>query len=156
MIRLSASQLGGICREAGFADRHVVTAVACALGASGGDPAYEHAIWPGPSAVYKGLWGVDLCEHHYLIGEPLANPYRAATAAYDLTQDHQGFGWCAAFRAQSHLAYMDQAAIGVTMVPRPDPEHVPTSAPGRIVAAQRTAERLRAAVLPAVNISRRR
>lgn len=125
MTTLSDSEIAQICRDAGFGRPDLITAIACARVASGGVPAYEHVVWPGPVAHYRGLWGVDTIEWPRLAGRPLEDPHVAARAAYELTEEH-GFDWCPTFRAGHHVHHESAAALGATMLPtwHRDPDHI--------------------------------
>lgn len=123
MTTLSAVHIADLCRRVGFGRPALYTAIATALATSGGNQAYEHAIYPGPVALYKGLWGVDLCEHGEYVGENLADPQRATEAAYDLTQEHGGFGWCPAYRSGAYVHHLDRAMTASSMIPKPAPQH---------------------------------
>lgn len=125
MTQLSDSELAAVCRDAGFGRPHLHTAIAAALATSNGLASYNHPIFPGPVADYRGLWGVDLCEHPDLIGVDLANPYRAAEAAHDLTAEHSGFGWCPAYRSGAFYPFLDRAGTATTMVAQPPPAPSP-------------------------------
>ena len=117
MTPLSAVHIADLCRKVGFGRPDLYIATATAVASSGGNPAYEHAIYPGPVALYKGLWGVDLCQHELYVGEDLADPLRAAEAAYDLTVEHSGFSWCPAYRSGAYHFYVDRAREASSMVP---------------------------------------
>lgn len=125
MTTLSAVHVADLCRKVGFGRPNLYAAIATALATSDGNPDYEHAIYPGPVALYKGLWGVDLCVHDVYVGVDLADPWRAARAAYDLTQEHGGFGWCPAYRSGLFERHIDRARTASSMIPKLSPQHTP-------------------------------
>lgn len=119
MSALSDVTLADVCRNVGFARPELVTAIASAIAASGAIPTYEHAIYPGPVAIYRGLWGVDLCEWPTLIAVDLSDPYEAAYAALDCTAECSGFQWCPAYRSGAYAHYVARATDASTRVAHP-------------------------------------
>lgn len=124
MTHLSAIAIADLARRAGFHGNELHHVVAAALVTSGGRPDYEHAIYPGPVAVYKGLYGVDLCEWPELVGVDLADPERATWAAYDLTGECSGLDWCPAVRSGAELRHLALARVASSQLP--GPERVPS------------------------------
>lgn len=124
MTTLSDAALGQVCRRAGFSGDDLHTAIACAVGASGGFPGYEQTIWPGPSAAYKGLFGVDTVEWPDCAGRDLTNPYEAAHVAYELTQAH-GWSWCPVWRAGHHRGHLARGVAAAVDVPYREQERFP-------------------------------
>lgn len=108
MSTLTDVQVADVARKAGFVGPQLVTSIATALAASGAIPSYDHAIWPGPVAHYKGLWGLDVVEWPDYAGRELTNPYTAARAAYELTQ-RGDFSWCPTWRAGTDRWYETRA-----------------------------------------------
>jgi hypothetical protein len=125
VIQLSDVRLADLCRRTGFTRPDLYTAVAAAVATSGGRPGYEHAVYPGPVAVYKGLWGVDLCEWPDALGLDLSDPWEAAQTALDLTHECSGWGWCPAVRTGAHARYLDRAVTASSMMPGNEPSHEP-------------------------------
>lgn len=124
MTTLSDAALGQVCRHAGFVGDDLHTAVACAIGASGGFPGYEHEIGLGPTARYKGLFGVDTVEWPQMADRALENPYEAAHVAYELTGEH-GWAWCPVFRAGHHVHHLRRAAVAAGDIPYREHEQQP-------------------------------
>jgi hypothetical protein len=114
---LSAVELADLARRVGFARPDLHTVVAAALVTSRGRPDYDHAIYPGPVAVYKGLYGVDLCEWPELLGVDLADPWEATQTALDLTHECSGLQWCPAVRSGKYTRALAAAMVASSMVP---------------------------------------
>lgn len=140
MSVLDPVEIADLCRAVGFTRPRLYTAIATALSASGGIPSYDHAIYPGPVAVYRGLWGVDLCEHEYLVGLDLAHPYTAAVHAKDLTDEYGDFGWCPTFRSGHYAHNLATAETASSMMPG----HKTLQDPITAYAARRTLDATRA------------
>ncbi len=117
MTTLADPMVADIARKAGFVQPALPVAIACALAASGAIPAFDHPIWPGPIAHYRGLWGVDTVEWPDSAGADLANPYVAAAWARAHTQAAGGFGWCPTYRSGAYLPYMARGRVASGMLP---------------------------------------
>ena len=120
MTHLSDSELADVCRKANFNRSDLPTAIACALAASDGNAHYDHAIFPGPTACYAGLFGVDTVECPELIGEDLHNPFVAARIAQAMTEAAGGFDWCPSYRSGAFRQYVDRATYCASFMARPD------------------------------------
>lgn len=130
------THLAELCRRAGFILEDERTAVALAIAASNGIPGYEHACWPGPTAHYVGLWGVDLIEHPDVADVDWHNITEAARAAYALTVDHDGFTWCPTYRNGAYVGHLERARTAASLSPSRPTHTAPVSLPAnrRIVA----------------------
>jgi hypothetical protein len=117
MTQLSAVELADLARRVGFGRPDLHAIVAAALVTSHGNPDFEHAIYPGPVAVYKGLYGVDLCEWPELLGVDLADPWEATQMALELTHECSGLQWCPAVRSGKFTRALDVATVASSMVP---------------------------------------
>lgn len=112
---LSDTHIADICRRAGFFGEHLVTAIACALAASGGKPNYDHRIDPGPVAHYKGLWGLDVIDWPEHAITALDDPHTAAAVAHELVDDTGGWGWCPAWRSGASDVMLPRARVAHTV-----------------------------------------
>lgn len=117
MSRLPDEVVADVCRRAGFAGPDLHTAIATAFAASGGRPDFDHVVWPGPVAHYRGLWGVDVAGWPGHAAEGLGAPETAARVAYELTKRADGWEWCPAYRAGTHVEHLDRAAAVVGVLP---------------------------------------
>lgn len=116
MSRLTDPMLGEIARKSGFTGDHLTTAVAVSIAASGGNPGYDHPVWPGPVAHYKGLYGLDVCQWPDIPADDLHSPWVAGKLAYELTKRY-GWGWNPTARAGTHYPYLERAAVAAGMLP---------------------------------------
>jgi hypothetical protein len=116
MTALSDAQIGHVCRTAGFFGDELTNAVAVAIATSGGCPGYDHPVWPGPVAHYKGLFGVDTVQWPQVAGSELHSPWVAADVAYELTKRY-GWGWNATARAGNHHHYLERAMVSANVTP---------------------------------------
>lgn len=119
MSRLPDAHIAQVCRDAGFVGDELHTAIATAFASSGGIPGYDFALWPGPTAHYRGLWGVDTVERPDIADRDLHNPYVAAHAAHELVEATGGWAWCPAYRAGIHPNHYRDAAVVADMLPAP-------------------------------------
>lgn len=124
-MKLSDNMVADVCRRTGFAGDGLHVAIASAIAASNGIASYEMAIYPGPVAIYKGLWGVDLCEHDHLIGVDLSDPWMAAAVALEMTEHRGTFAWCPAFRNGRYRAFLHRARVASTMSPANEQQENP-------------------------------
>lgn len=119
MIRLTDPQLADLARRNGLGAGDLITAVACAIAASDGDPAYHHVVLPGPVADYRGLWGLDVVEYPVWETLDLFHPERAAWAAGVLCKESGGWSWCPAYRSGRASHYLERATPAASMLPGP-------------------------------------
>lgn len=117
MIRLTDPQLADLARRNGLGGPDLITAVACAIASSDGDPAYHHAVLPGPVADYRGLWGVDVVQFPDLADRDLFHPETAAIAMASMRAETKGFWWCPAYRSGRASHYLERATPAASMLP---------------------------------------
>lgn len=119
MTRLSDPELAELARRNDLGGDDVERAIACAIAASDGDPAYHHVVWPGPVADYRGLYGLDVVDWPEYEGADLAHPAVAATVAAELVRETGGWSWCPAYRSGRASHYLERAAPAASVIPGP-------------------------------------
>lgn len=110
---LSAADIAGYARNAGFAGVDLVNAVAVALAESSGKPGAvgDLDITPGGSI---GLWQINLQAHPDLAGGDLTDPQTNADAAYEVYSNAgNSFTPWTTWKTGAYAAYMGTAASAV-------------------------------------------
>lgn len=106
---LSADQISNYAASAGFSGDALVTAVAVALGESGGNP---NAAGDGGNSI--GLWQIYRPDHPEFDGWHLTDPAINAQAAFQVYSDAGGnFRPWSAFKNGSYQAFLATAQQGV-------------------------------------------
>jgi len=124
-VKLSLATIADLAGKAGFLSDRLPTAAALALVSSGGHPHYDHRVGAPGCGRYVGLWGIDVDRWTEYRPDELAEPWRAARAAYELTQRCDGFGWSPQWCNGAERAYVPMAATAATMVPYRDAVYAP-------------------------------
>lgn len=119
MTRLSSPAIAALARANDLAGPDVVTAIATALAASGGDAAYHHVVRPGPAADYRGLWGLDVVDWPEYAGADLFHPEVAARICAQLVRNVGAWTWCPSYRAAAHRRHVEAATPAASMLPGP-------------------------------------
>jgi hypothetical protein len=125
MTQLSDLAIADVCRRTGWTAPLIPVAVALAVAASDGRASYRHEIMPGPAARYEGLWGLDTVEYPQPAGTDLTNPYTAARVAWELSESHQGFGWCPVWRSGAYGPYLERGTAVSSRVMVTEPQTTP-------------------------------
>jgi hypothetical protein len=115
---LSAQQIAGYARQAGFSGNDLVTATAIALAESGGNPnAYNPETKAGaPDGMGSyGLWQIYLYKHPEFTGWDLYDPAQNALAAYEVYSAAGGFQPWATYGDGNgvYQTYLESASQGV-------------------------------------------
>jgi Lysozyme like domain len=119
-VKLTAQQIAGYARAAGFADEDLPTAVAIALAESSGDPeARGDKTATHPGGTSYGLWQIHWTVHPE-VGAPenLFDPQTNANAAYAVYLEQGWEAWSTYGNAPGHnnayAAYLAQANAAVS------------------------------------------
>lgn len=116
MTRLSDAEIGAFARACGLGGQSVIDAIACAIAASDGNPAYHHQVYPGPVADYRGLYGLDVTEHPDYADVDLFHPGEATRVAAALREATGGWRWCPAYRSGRSAEYLERATPASSML----------------------------------------
>jgi hypothetical protein len=130
--------------QAGFDHDGIVTATALAIATSGGIDDYDYRPGLPGCGHYVGLWGVDTDRWPWLADRPLHDPRVAATAAYELWRDHDGWSWSPAWAAGHWQHYTQHAATEMTRTYAAQRAEVPYTFPASERRYHETIERVRA------------
>jgi Lysozyme like domain len=117
MTAWAGRSIARFASNAGFYGDDLKTAVAVALVASGGNDHYDVTAGIPGAGRWQGLWAIDVDEHPELAAYDMGDPYQAARAAKQLTDDAGSFGWSAVWRNGLHLMQLEHAGTETTRQP---------------------------------------
>jgi Lysozyme like domain len=111
MTTWAARSIAKFARDGGFYGDDVKVATAIALAATGGHDHYDMRAGVPGSGHWMGLWAIDADEHPDLVARDLLDPYAAARAAKQLTDDADGFDWSPVWRNGSYRTLLEHAGV---------------------------------------------